>query len=50
MSELFVCLSALGCGIGVGVIAIVVLLVILNKGDAYANKGRSRETKETEEV
>lgn len=46
MSELFVCLSALGCGIGVGVIAIVGLLVILNKGDAYANKGRSKETEE----
>jgi ABC-type lipoprotein release transport system permease subunit len=43
MSELFVCLSALGCGIGVGVIAIVVLLVVLNKGDAYVNKRKSRE-------
>lgn len=43
MSELFVCLSALGCGIGVGVIAIVVLLVILNKGDAYVNKRKNRE-------
>lgn len=50
MSEVFVCLSALGCGIGVGVTAIVVLLVILNKGDAYANKGRSRKTEETEEM
>lgn len=46
MSELFVCLSALGCGIGVGVTAIVVLLVILNKGETYGNKGKSRETEE----
>lgn len=46
MSEVFVCLSALGCGIGVGVIAIVVLLVILNKGDAYGDKGKGREAEE----
>lgn len=42
MSELFVCLSALGCGIGVGVIAIVGLLVILNKGETY-DKNKERE-------
>lgn len=46
MSELFVCLSALGCGIGVGVIAIVVLLVILNRGEAYENKEREQNSVE----
>lgn len=46
MSELFVCLSALGCGIGVGVIAIVVLLVILNRGETYENKEREQNSVE----
>ena len=46
MSELFVCLSALGCGIGVGVIAIVVLLVILNKVETYENKEREQNSVE----
>lgn len=47
MSELFVCLSALGCGIGVGVIAIVVLLVILNRGETY-DKNKEREQNSVE--
>lgn len=46
MSELFVCLSALGCGIGVGVIAIVVLLVILNRGETYGNKEKEQNSVE----
>ena len=48
MSEVFVCLSALGCGIGVGVIAIVVLLVILNRGETYDKNNKEREQNSVE--
>ncbi len=48
MSELFVCLSALGCGIGVGVIAIVVLLLILNRGETYGKNNKEREQNSVE--